>query len=225
VILNESVLIDKDAFVAKAQKYLKVDHTISVGYMFQSIDGFMVHNAYLMYSYNFGSGLALGLQFFCGVSGKKNFTEKYTEGAMNAVDTYEKSFRQMGLNILFSKSIGVSNSFGLVPYVGPSFVGYQDKTTMILHDSDGGATLSDKPVTVEPTYLLFGIKGGLLLEYKFTSAIKIFCGADFQYFPNYSATKNFDWVDSSVPTSGTVSLKDTVKMTGLSALAGASYGF
>ncbi len=224
VLLNESVSIDRSAFVKQAKRYVKVTHTVSAGYQYQTLDDYTVHNVYVMYSYDFFLGLALNFQLFYGYSDTNKAVDKYSQSGFQAVDKYKISFQQFGMNVLFSKKLDLFWGLGLNPYAGPSLLYYMDKTVLYERTYDGIDDLDNK-VTINPSYMLFGLRGGINLEYRFSMNYKIFVGGEYQYFPDLKVKKQVTYKTPPPPVVRTLLWDDKIKLTGYSITAGAAYSF
>lgn len=229
VLLNESVSIDRGAFVRKARRYVKITHTISAGYLHQFIDDFRVHTFYALYTYDFFHGLALNLQLFYGFSDTMESQTEEGSGLSIYTSTFEKSFAQIGLNILLSRSFDILWGFSLVPYAGPSLLFYMESNDLESLQLSGSPPYDIKTSGIYPSYFLFGIKAGIMLQYRFTPSYRIFMGFDYQYFPSFEIKKfvNYELSSGGTPPSAPlfITWEDTIKLSGYSILAGVSYSF
>jgi len=230
VLLNESVTVDRRAFVKTAKRYVKVTHTVSAGYMYQTIDDYLVNTFYAMYTYNFFYGLALNFQVFYGYSDDQTMQFTYKDDMGTYKMAFDKKFEQIGFSILFSKSLDLIWGFNLTPYAGPLLINYMEKSKLMDLRKLGSAGAPDtvynfEPISIFSSYSIFGIKAGIILEYRISLAYKLFVGTEYQYFPEYKIDNSAYWRDVADAKQGTISWRDTIKLTGYSITAGAAYSF
>ncbi len=83
-----------------------------------------------------------------------------------------------------------------------------------------------RPVIIRPSYMLFGMKAGINLEYRFSMSYKIFIGGEYQHFPAFKVRKEITCETPDDPVQIKTILRDeTIKLTGYSITAGAAYSF
>ncbi|MFW5860667.1 MAG: hypothetical protein ACOCWZ_00335 [Spirochaetota bacterium] len=153
------------------------------------------------------------------------FSEILAQHLLRYIDKFENSFQQIGLNVFFSKNMELFWGFGINPYAGPSILNFLDKTRLYERTHDGLNDLR-RPVTIRPSYMLFGMKAGMNLEYRFSMSYKIFVGGEYQYFPDFKVRKEITYETPVDPIEIKTILRDeTIKLTGYSITAGAAYSF